>query len=123
MSLQINNINHFQSGQQIQKQISKPNKFKEYLTNEINEKHHLKISKHAHERLSQRHITISETEWSHIENKVYEASQLGVKDSLVLLNEAALIINTQNNTVITAMDRKEAKTQIFTNINGTIIMD
>lgn len=122
MSLQINNINAFQSSQQFRKHIGKPNNFKEYLTSEINDKH-LKISKHAHERLNQRHITISEADWSLIENKINEASHMGVKDSLVLLNEAALIINTQNNTVITAMDRKEAKAQIFTNINGTIIMD
>ena len=122
MSFKINNINHFQSRQQVQKPISNPGHFKEFLANEINDKT-LKISKHAHERLNQRHITISEADWSLIENKIYEASQMGVKDSLVLVNEAALIINTQNNTVITAMDREEAKTQIFTNINGTIIMD
>jgi len=122
MSFKINNLNHFQSMQQMQKPIPNQSQFKEYLSNEINDKQ-LKISKHANERLNQRQITISEADWSLIENKIYEASQMGVKDSLVLVNEAALIINTQNNTVITALDREEAKTQIFTNINGTIIMD
>ncbi|WP_034331987.1 TIGR02530 family flagellar biosynthesis protein [Bacillus sp. J37] len=122
MSFKINNLTLFQSMQQMQKSIPKQSQFKEYLSNEINDKQ-LKISKHANERLNQRHITISEADWSLIENKIYEASQMGVKDSLVLVNEAALIINAQNNTVITAMDREEAKTQIFTNINGTIIMD
>ncbi len=122
MSLKINNMHHSHPKQQVQKPLLKTANFNEYLVNEINNKH-LKISKHAHERLNQRHITISEDDWSLIENKVVEASQMGIKDSLVLVNEAALIINTQNKMVITAMDREEAKTQIFTNINGTIIMD
>jgi flagellar operon protein len=73
--------------------------------------------------LNQRQITLSDEDWSSIERKVGEARQMGVNDSLVLVNDAALIINAKNNTVITAMDREETKTQIFTNINGTIIMD
>ena len=52
-----------------------------------------------------------------------EAKKLGVKESLVLLDDAALIVSAKNQTVITAMDRKEAMSQIFTNINGTIVMD
>ncbi|MFC0271299.1 TIGR02530 family flagellar biosynthesis protein [Metabacillus herbersteinensis] len=83
----------------------------------------LKISKHAQTRLHERDINFSKDEWALIEKKVQEALQKGVNDSLVLVNEAALIINARNNTVITAMNRSEAKSQIFTNINGTIIMD
>ncbi|MFJ7939954.1 hypothetical protein ACIQYG_15760 [Peribacillus sp. NPDC096622] len=35
----------------------------------------------------------------------------------------ALIVSTVNNKVITVMDRDEATSQIFTNINETIILD
>ena len=48
---------------------------------------------------------------------------MGVKESLVLVDDAALIVSAKNNTVITAMNRAEATAQIFTNINGTILMD
>ncbi|PEZ81367.1 hypothetical protein CN380_10640 [Bacillus sp. AFS017274] len=34
-----------------------------------------------------------------------------------------LLVSTKNNKVITVMDRDEATSQIFTNINGTIILD
>jgi flagellar operon protein len=81
------------------------------------------ISKHAQQRLEQRGIQIKESKWREISEKILEAKQMGVKDSLVLLDDAALIISAKNQTVITAMDRKEAATQIFTNINGTILMD
>ncbi|UII57415.1 flagellar protein [Cytobacillus spongiae] len=83
----------------------------------------LTISKHANERLVQRNILINEKQWTTIESKVQEAKKMGVKESLVLLKDAALIISAKNNTVITAMDRQEASSQIFTNINGTIVLE
>ena len=82
----------------------------------------LKISKHASERLAERNIHISETEWAHITDKVNEAKSKGIKESLVLMEQAALIISAKNATVITAMDRMEAKDQLFTNIDGTIVL-
>ncbi|MCQ6274099.1 flagellar protein [Bacillus sp. V3B] len=83
----------------------------------------LTISKHAQARLEQRGIDINETQWKQIGEKVTEAKNLGVKESLVLLDDVALIVSAKNNTVITAMNRAEATEQIFTNINGTILMN
>lgn len=83
----------------------------------------LKISKHAQQRLEERNISIDEQQWALIQQKVLEAKQKGVRDSLVLTNQAALIVNTTNQTVITAMNREEAQTQLFTNINGAIILE
>lgn len=82
----------------------------------------LTISKHAQMRMQQRNIDIDEQMWTSIGQKVHKAKGMGVKDSLVLLDQAALIVNAKNNVVVTAMSREEAAAQIFTNINGTIIM-
>ena len=82
----------------------------------------LKLSKHASERLQQRQIMITDHEWHNVSTKVQEASLKGVKNPLVLMEQAALIISAKNSTVITAMDRTEAKEQIFTNIDGTIVL-
>ncbi|MBD7983534.1 flagellar protein [Sporosarcina sp. Sa2YVA2] len=82
----------------------------------------LKISKHATDRLRERNIHISEVEWAHITDKVNEAKVKGIKESLVLMDQAALIVSAKNSTVITAMDRMEAKDQLFTNIDGTIVL-
>ena len=83
----------------------------------------LTISKHARQRLEQRGINIDEARWDQIGEKIKEAKSMGVKDSLVLVDDTALIVSAKNNTVITAMNRAEATAQIFTNINGTILMD
>jgi flagellar operon protein len=48
--------------------------------------------------------------------------QKGVKQPLVILDQATLIVSATNHTVITALDRQEAKEQLFTNIDGTIVL-
>ncbi|WP_390883495.1 hypothetical protein [Heyndrickxia oleronia] len=55
--------------------------------------------------------------------KVSEAKRKGVNESLVIVNNAALIVSAKNETVITAMNLQEASNQIFTNINGAIIVN
>lgn len=82
----------------------------------------LKISKHANDRLQERGIQMTDAEWAHISEKVDEAKRKGIRESLVLTDQAALIVSAKNSTVITAMNRMEAKDQLFTNIDGTILL-
>ncbi|KIO59006.1 hypothetical protein B4065_0827 [Caldibacillus thermoamylovorans] len=96
--------------------------FADHLQAAIKNDTNLTISKHAKTRLEQRNIEISSEDWKKISEKVTEAKQMGVNESLVLLDHAALIVSAKNQTVITAMDRSETNSQIFTNINGTIII-
>ncbi|MFE4810923.1 hypothetical protein ACFQ9Y_07165 [Peribacillus simplex] len=71
----------------------------------------------------QRNIEIAPKTWDKIADKANEAKKMGVIESLIINVNAALIVNTKNNKVITVMDREEAASQIFMNINGTIILD
>ena len=89
---------------------------------EATKQQELKVSKHANDRIVERNIAISEQEWQVVSDKVFEACSKGVNQPLVLMDQAALIINAKNATVITAMDRTEAKQQLFTNIDGTIVL-
>lgn len=93
--------------------------FKDVLTNV----QHLKVSKHATQRLNERNITIDKAEWEAISDKMNEAKKKGITDSLVITDQATLVVSTKNHTVVTAMERSEAASKIFTNINGTILMD
>ncbi|MFJ8087303.1 TIGR02530 family flagellar biosynthesis protein [Lysinibacillus sp. NPDC095746] len=103
------------------KPINVQQSFKAHLQEATNQQE-LKVSKHAHERILERKIAISEQEWQAVSDKVFEAHSKGVKQPLVLMDQAALIVSAKNATVITAMDRTEAKQQIFTNIDGTIVL-
>ncbi|OEH91266.1 TIGR02530 family flagellar biosynthesis protein [Bacillus solimangrovi] len=97
--------------------------FKEQFNKSLEQTEQIKVSKHATQRLQERKIEIQDQLWNEISSKVQEAKHKGVKDALVLTNNSALIVSAKNNVVITAMNRQEAASQIFTNINGTIILD
>lgn len=113
--------------------ITKPNSqsihrssqsFQQYFQTAIElTNHKVIVSKHAQVRMNQRNIEIDAGTWSKIDGKIQQAKKMGITDALVLTKQAALVVSAKNNTVITAMDRKEASTQIFTNINGTILID
>lgn len=83
----------------------------------------VKVSKHAKERLQERNITINDEQWQTITEKMIEARKKGITDSLVMTNNAALLVSTKNHTVVTAMNLEEARNKIFTNINGTILIN
>lgn len=106
--------------------VAKPGSFLTQLQEQVGKtdtKSGLKISKHAAERMNQRNITITPDQWSKIDQKLSEAKSMGITDSLVLTDQAAMVVSASNKTVITVMNREEASKQIFSNINGTIVLD
>lgn len=82
----------------------------------------LKFSKHAAGRLNDRGIELSDNQMERLYDGVRRAGQKGIKDSLVIVDELAFIVNIPNSTVVTAMDSTETNDNVFTNINGAVIM-
>ena len=82
----------------------------------------LKFSKHASSRLLDRGITLSDEQLRRLESGAGKAQKKGIKDSLVIVDDLAFIVNVPNKTVITAMDSTQSDDNIFTNINGAVIM-
>lgn len=83
----------------------------------------LKVSKHASRRLHERNINITDRQWTKLSEKVNEADRKGITSSLVVMDDLALVVNAKNKTIVTAMKLQEAQDRIFTNINGTILVD
>lgn len=82
----------------------------------------LKFSKHAQSRLATRDITLDDTQLGRLEGGVQRAEAKGIKDSLMLMDGFAFIVNVPSQTVITAMDQAESNDSIFTNIDGAVIV-
>ncbi len=81
----------------------------------------VKFSKHAMNRLSLRNIELTTEQMDRLNQGKIEASEKGIKDSLILVDQLAFIVNVPNNTVVTAMDQTENKSNVFTNIDGAVI--
>ena len=125
-----NIINNFPSIQQMTEQLKSSEKssgtlslkgksFEEILSEKTSSGSELKFSKHAATRMQDRSIDLSEDQWSRLENGVEKAGQKGIRESLVMVDNLAFIVNVTNSTVITAVGEGEDK--IFTNIDGAII--
>lgn len=81
----------------------------------------LKFSKHALNRLSDRNIELDSRQMERLCDGARKAGQKGIRDSLVLVDQLAFIVNVPNHTVVTAMDSTATDENIFTNINGAVI--
>lgn len=82
----------------------------------------LKFSKHATSRLADRQISLTENQMERLNDGTRKAGEKGIKESLVILDQLAFIVNIPNNTVVTAMDQTETNENIFTNIDGAVII-
>lgn len=119
--------------EQMQSQITTPQKttaaslrqqgksFAEILEQtKANASEELKFSKHANERLVSRNIDLSEAQKERLNQAVKSAEAKGIKESLVMMDNLAFIVNIKNNTVITAVTGEEER--IFSNIDGAVIV-
>ena len=86
----------------------------------VAERGELKFSKHASERLVSRNIDLSESQKERLNHAVKAAEAKGIKESLVMMDNLAFIVNVKNNTVVTAVTGGEEK--IFSNIDGAVVV-
>ena len=82
----------------------------------------LKFSKHADARLNERNIRLSEEQLERLNTGVKKAGAKGIGESLMIMDDLAFIVNVKNNTVVTAIDSKSNEENIFTNIDGAVIV-
>lgn len=87
-----------------------------------NETGEVKFSKHAAGRLADRNIELTRAQMERLQEGTERAGEKGIKESLVIVDQLAFIVNIPNNTVITAMNQQDATENVFTNIDGAVIM-
>lgn len=95
--------------------------FDEILKDKISDAIPVQFSKHANMRLSARDISLSEAQMKRIEDGVQKAKMKGINDSLVLVDDIALVVNVRNKIVITALNKGQDD-NVFTNIDGAVIV-
>lgn len=96
--------------------------FQEILESTQSSSREVRFSKHAAQRLSNRNIELTENQKERLQAGTAKASQKGIRESLVLVDQLAFIVNIPNNTVVTAMQQNETDENIFTNIDGAVII-
>ena len=80
------------------------------------------FSKHAMERAEERGIEVTPTLLDRLTDSVEKAQAKGATNILALDRSRAFIINVPNSRVITTMRQDEMKENVFTNIDGAVIL-
>lgn len=91
-------------------------------TDGIRKDSEVRFSKHAANRLVDRNIELTKEQVERLNMGAAKASAKGINESLVIVDSLAFIVNVPNQTVITAMDQTETSENVFTNIDGAVIM-
>lgn len=99
----------------------KSDSFANILQNQI--KQDVKISRHAQMRMEMRHVSLTEVQRQKLSTAIDKADEKGVRDTLVVMERMAFVVNVKNRTVITAMSSGEMRDNVFTNIDGAVFTD
>ncbi|MCI8614264.1 flagellar protein [Parablautia intestinalis] len=134
MNMQVQNKG-FLSIEQLQDQYLKQNKsgtsqvategqsFQEILENSrARAQGQVRFSKHAAGRLADRNIELTTGQMERLQEGAQKAQMKGIRESLVIVDQLAFIVNIPNNTVVTAMNQQDAAENVFTNIDGAVII-
>lgn len=102
--------------------ISKGTSFDALYREELSKQSEVKFSKHAMERLQMRNINLSKEDMNKIGDAVNKAAEKGVKETLIIMGNSAFIANVKSKTIITAATGENLKDNVFTNIDGAVII-
>ncbi|HCM73126.1 MAG TPA: flagellar protein [Armatimonadetes bacterium] len=72
--------------------------------------------------MQSRDIQLDGAQWERVLNGVDRAAEKGAKESLVMIDDVALVVSVRNRTVITAVDQQSLKENVFTNIDSAVIV-
>ena len=81
----------------------------------------IQFSNHAVERLRSRGIQMGPEQMDRLSEAVGRAKGKGSQNSLVLMDNMAMIVSVKNNTVVTVMNQDGMKDHVFTNIDSTVL--
>jgi flagellar operon protein len=81
----------------------------------------VKFSGHALSRMAARGINFNPGQLARLQQAVAQVEAKGGRDSLVMLDETALVVSIRNETVVTVVDRDQLQNNVFTNIDSAVI--
>jgi flagellar operon protein len=82
----------------------------------------INFSMHARDRLAVKGIRLEDSQLSRLAGAVDRAAVKGARDSLVILDDLALVVNVKNRTVVTAVTGDRMREGVFTQIDSAVIV-
>ena len=91
------------------------------LLQQVQAQGRVKFSAHARSRMEARGINYDQGQIERLQQAVARIDAKGGRDSLVMLDDTALVVSVKNDTVVTVVDREQLKDNVFTQIDSAVI--
>lgn len=101
------------------------NEFKNLLKEQIDDvqsQHGINLSVHAAKRLQERNLSMDTEEYFKLKGAMDKLRTKGGRDSLVITDKAAYIVDVPSNKVVTAIDKGSIQDNVFTKIDSTVVV-
>ena len=108
--------------QQKEIKASQNKNFEDVLKKIQSNNEEIKFSKHAVERMGARNIELNSNDVEKLQKAFKKAEEKGVKEALIVIGDKGFIASVKNKTVITTMTSDQIKENVFTNIDGAVIL-
>lgn len=100
--------------------------FKALLKEQIDsakQEHGLNLSLHAAKRIQERQIEVDSNEYVKLRDAIEQLKNKGGKDSLVITDKAAYIVDVNSSKIVTAIDKGSISENVFTKIDSTLFIN
>ena len=105
---------------------TKTSEFKELLNSQVEGQQPLhggiSLSTHAAKRLQERKIDFNGEEYTKVKDAMAKIAAKGGRNSLIISDKAAYIVDVANNKVVTAVDKENMAENVFTKIDSTLFV-
>lgn len=85
----------------------------------------IRLSRHAQKRVDRRDLDLDPSRMQRLEGAIAQAAEKGARNSVVMLDELAVVVDVREKTVVTAMNRatssEAGRSRVFTNIDSVVI--
>ena len=101
---------------------SESESFQDILQKNLAQNSEVAFSKHAVKRVMDHNLSLSGDSLARLNEGVKLANEKNLDDTLILVDQTAFLVSAKNNTVITAFGGSDMKGNVFTNIDGTVVV-
>ncbi len=81
----------------------------------------LTLSNHAAKRIERRDLGLDAPKLQRLDAAIDRAASKGARNTVVMLDNLAVIVDVPGRTVVTALDTTRGKENVFTNIDSVVI--
>ena len=100
--------------------------FKSILQNQISKREQqqgIQLSLHAAQRIKDRNLEVDNEEFVKLKEGIEKLRDKGGRESLIITEKAAYIVDIDKNKIVTAMDKKNLGENVFTKIDSTLVIN